>query len=387
HLQYYAAGVEIRQYADGTWRREFPSGDVQVFYGRVTGERLLQYQLGPYSEQVVFHIYPSLAEAQMALVQGDVDYVLNPARFRQDQAALLANPEVRSLVNPQNAGYYLAFNLRKTPFNLPEFRQAVDVLLDREFLSREVLQGAVLPSYSFIPEANRYWADPVRPEWWQASRQERLTQAVQILRDAGWSWRSEPGWDPAKLTVIPGREVRLPSGEALTEIVLLSPAEAYDPHAASYNLWLAQWLRDLGIPARSVLTNPTTLYEQVLIGGMDFDLYIMGWELTLYPDYLCAWFYGQEDTFTSGGFNTTGFNDPQFDRLCESFWSADDFEEAQRQIFQLQAILQTQRPVIPLFIPQVVDDINAAIELPYTNVLGGLPAVGGLQSAVQVPPQ
>lgn len=385
HPDYYATGMQIRLFADGTWERQFPQGASQAFYGQSSGERLLQYQLGPFSEQIEFLVYPSLVEAQSALAQGEVDYVLNPSRFHQDLAGLATVGGTQTLINPQNASYYLAFNLRKSPFNLPEFRQAVEILLDKEFLNQQVLQGAVQSAYSFIPAANSFWAAPVQPDWWQASRQERLDQAVAILKDAGWRWRSEPFWDAEKRMVVPGQEARLPGGEVLSEIVLLAPAEAYDPHAASYNLWLAQWLRDLGIAVRSELTNPTTLFEQVLIGGVDFDMYILGWELTLYPDYLCQWFYSDYDTFTNNGFNTTGFNDAEFDNICQSFWKADDFLIAQEQVIAMQAILQSQRPYIPLFYPLVIDQVSADVELPYTQILGGMPAAGALQDSVQIP--
>ena len=139
--------------------------------------------------------------------------------------------------------------------------------------------------------------------------------------------------------VIAGREPRLPNGALIPAIKILSPDSAHDPQSATFNLWIAEWLRDLGLTVQSDLTTPESLWEQILISGIDFDIYILGWELTPYPDYVCELFASQNDTFVTGGFNTTGFANPDLDLLCERWQNATDFETASTTLAQIQSIL------------------------------------------------
>ena len=242
----------------------------------------------------------------------------------------------------------------------------------------------MLPADAYVPPANAYWSVLQTPQSIGLDQQARLDLAVQILQDAGWTWRSMPAWDAEHATVIPGRDPRLPNGDLLPPLTILSPAPAYDPQSATFNLWVAEWLRDLGLTVQSELTTPESLWEQILIGGIDFDLYILGWELTPYPDYLCAFFDSRNDTFTTGGYNTTGFANPDLDRLCGQLATVTDFETAHTILAQIQAILLAERPYLPLFYPQVLDRFSSQVQLPFSESVGGVAAASGFQSAVQI---
>ena len=119
----------------------------------------------------------------------------------------------------------------------------------------------------------------------------------------------------------------------------------------------------------------------------DFDMYILGWGLTLYPDYLCDFFHSKWGVLEGGqlvGYNTPGLNDPGYDATCDEFLLETDIAKAQTQAFALQDTLQELRPYIPLFYRQAIDLINTRVNLPYTEVLGGIQDYESLQGEAQI---
>ncbi len=90
--------------------------------------------------------------------------------------------------NNVNGFRYMAFNLSKYPFGIKEFRQAVSVLIDREYICERVLQGVAFPQYSVVPPGNAYWFNSNVPMWGGKgmTRSQRITEAVRLLKSAGF---------------------------------------------------------------------------------------------------------------------------------------------------------------------------------------------------------
>ncbi|HID53980.1 MAG TPA: hypothetical protein EYP41_18330, partial [Anaerolineae bacterium] len=298
---YFFAGAQIVESDDGQWMQTLADGTTRSYYGDGSGEVTLEYTGGPYSPNVIFSLYGDQSAAFLALANGEVDYVLNPlslARGLREQAE--QGEGVVTYTNPDNGLFYLAFNMRKEPYSLPEFRQAVDILTDKEFVADSVLQGSIDPTYSVVPPGNVFWFnDEVTSENIGLSRGERLDKAIQVLKDAGWTWETEPEWDrendPNAENVVPGTGLRMPNGELMPETTILGPGPAYDPQRASFNQWISEWLREIGMPVQSELTGFNTILNPVFVDA-NFDMYILGWGLGIYPDYLCDFFHSANDT-------------------------------------------------------------------------------------------
>ena len=383
---YYFEGAEIVEYDDGTWMLNHPNGTTYQLYGDAAGEETLRYTSGPYAPNVVFSIYGSQDAAFLALVDGEIDFVFSPTgipRGLQEQAQNA--PGINTYTNADYGMYYIAFNLRKDPMSMYEFRQAFDIIMDKEFVINSVLQGTVFPMYSTMPPGNGFWhnADVPTP-YVGMTREERVNMAVEVLKEAGWSWEEEPFWDADLQDTVAGTGLTMPNGEPCPELTILGPGPAYDPIRATFNQWISEWARELGVPVESELTGFNTILGPVFVNA-DFDMYILGWSLgnVAFPDYYESFWHSRNDTAVSGNFNTPGLNDPEYDALVDEFMSTNDLDRARELVFEMQVYLADARPYIPLYYKQVNDVARDNIIFPYPEVLSGITDASGFQTDCQ----
>jgi ABC-type transport system substrate-binding protein len=360
-----------------------PDGTAWQAYGDATGEETLRFTGGPYAPNVIFSIYGSQDAAFLALADGEVDYVMNPlglGRGLREQAE--KGEGIETYTNADYGMFYLAFNMRKYPMSEYEFRQAFDIIMDKEFVVNSVLAGVVYPMYSTMPPGNGFWHNPDVPKPYVGlSRAERVDMAVQVLKDAGWSWDQEPAWSDDIEDVVPGTGITMPNGEPMQPLTILGPGPAYDPIRATFNQWISEWARELGMPVESELTGFNTILNPVFVDA-DFDLYILGWSLgnVAFPDYFESFWHSRNDTAVSGNYNTPGLNSDEYDALVDEFMTTSDLGRAQELIYEAQVMLADLRPYIPLFYKQVNDLARDNIQFPYTEVLGGLEIMDGFQT-------
>jgi len=385
---YYFKGAEIKEYSDGTWEQTLANGNKLQLYGKGTGKVALDFKDGPYVSNVILSQYGSQDAAFLALGSGNVDYVLNPlsvAHGLVEKAQKGGNVDMYT--NPDNGLFYLAFNMRKEPFSDPAFRKAVDIILDKEFVANKILQGTVIPAYSVVPPGNAAWYNSnIKTPYVGMSRADRVKEAIKVLKDAGWKWTKEPAWNDKTQDVDPGEGLTMPNGKPCPQITILGPGPSYDPQRATFNQWISEWMRQMGMPTKSELTGFNAILGPVFINA-NFDMYILGWGLTIYPDYLCDFFEGKNGVITGGelqGYNTPGMNDEKYNALCDTFLAETDVVKAKQEALEMQQILSDQRPYIPLFYRQSIDLISKNVELPYYKVLGGISNYAGMQSYAKV---
>jgi ABC-type transport system substrate-binding protein len=382
---FYFNGAEIVEYDDGTYVLNTADGRSMEIYGSSGGEETLRFLDGPYAPNVVFSIYSDQNAAFLALQSGEVDYVLNPlglARGLRETATQSGG--VNIYANQSNGMFYLAFNMRKEPMSDPAFRQAFDIIIDKEFVTGRILQGAVDPLYSVVPAGNVAWhnADVPTP-YVGMSREERVDLAVEVLSDAGWTWTQDPAWSEDLQDVVPGEGMLMPNGSPMPELTILGPGPAYDPLRATFNQWISEWAREMGMSVESELTGFNVILDPVFVES-NFDLYILGWGLTPFADHIVEFFHSRNDTATSGNYNTPGIIDAELDAVLEAFEKSTDVEAARALNFEAQVILADRRPYIPLFTNVTYDLARANINFPYTTVLDGLAGQNGLQTSSEI---
>jgi ABC-type transport system substrate-binding protein len=378
-------GAEYTVYANGAIGFSHPArGWEETWGGEPSGDVIAEYTEGPFLSDMLFRVYGSQDAAALALINGDIDYWLNPlALSRGFQQQFLEARDLEVVVNPGTSMFYLAFNTRRFPGSDLAFRQAVDCMIDKDFVAESVLAGAVIPMDSTVAPGNAFWANPaVRSTCAGMSQEERLTRAVQILKDAGWSWETEPVFLGGRDDVQAGVGLTGPGGEMIQDIELLAPGPGYDPMRATFSLWAQNFMNDLGIPVTANPTGFNTIVDQVF-GPVDWDMYILGWGVSVFPDYLGALFHSENDS-VQDGFNSPGYSNPEFDALSDAFDAATNLDEARALSFQMQEILARDAPYVVLFTNVQLDVYRNRLTFPFTNLLQGITDGGqGLPNLVQ----
>ena len=111
-------------------------------------------------------------------------------------------------------------------------------------------------------------------------------------------------------------------------------------------------------------------------------MWILGWSLSPFPDYLESFFHSKHSDLQ--GFNAGGYNNPEFDRLADELVAETDVAAAQQQVFKMQEFLAEELPYVTLFTTPIVETYRSQrLEFPYTENLGGLQAANGMPGQVQ----
>ena len=316
--------------------------------------------------------------------KGDIDYMLNPLGLQRGlQQQLKGQEGLETLENSNNGFRYLSFNMRRAPMDNKAFRQAIAILIDKEFLASTVLQGVAIPMYTTVPEGNGFWYNPdVSLIGKGLSRPDRTEQAVKLLKDAGFTWEKEPKVSENGTVEVEGEGLRLPNGDPMPELELLSPSPGYDPLRSTFAIWIERWLNDVGIPVKAKLTDFNVIVEKIA-DPEGFDIFILGWGLTNFPDYLESFFHSRHAE--GDGLNRGGYSNPEFDALAEQLLSETDLNAARDQVFKMQEFLADDLPYVVLFTTPLLESYRSdRLTYPYTNTLGGLQSTNGMASAVVI---
>ncbi|WP_420613291.1 ABC transporter substrate-binding protein [Candidatus Spongiisocius sp.] len=362
------------------------AGDVSWQVGDTSGEVIADSIGGPYVSDAIYSVYDTQDAAVLALRDGEVDFLLNPLGLQRGlQSTVLEAGDLDVIANSSNGFRYLAFNTRSFPGSDVAFRQAMACMIDKEFMATNVLQGVAIPLNSMVPPGNAFWANPELDAWCGGqSQEERLNSAVQILKDAGWTWDVEPQWNSDNRDVIPkGEGLRGPDGTPVGDLELLAPGPGYDPLRATYSLFIADWANDLGIPLTAEPTGFSVIVDRVF-GPVDWDMYILGWGLTIFPDYVADFFDSRADSATGGGFNIPGYANPAFDEMADQLKAETDINEAAAIVRRMDAVLAQDVPYVILFTTPVLEAFRNTLEFPSTTTLDGLQNFQALPGAVNL---
>ncbi len=336
--------------------------------------------LGPYVDGSIFKFFGTSDAAVLALKKGTIDmfwWGIQPG-YLED---LQKEKDIDVFFNKRSALYYMGFNVRKSPFNDVNLRRAIVTLIDKEFIITRILQGQGTRMDSIVPPGNQFWHSPNLPTYGKGlSREDRVKKVYEILTKAGYTWDTPPVNKSGK--VVGGRDIRLPDGKLMKKFTILTPPADYDPLRAMSGMIIQEWLRAVGIPASAKPMAFGALLDQVKI-RRDYDTFILAYgALSLDPDYLRNFFHSKNDR--KRGWNMSGYNNPEFDRIADASAKAMNINERRKLIWQMQQIIMNDVPYFPLYNPKLIEGVRKGKFTGWVQMLEG---VGNIWSFCNLKPQ
>ena len=360
--------------------REWTSGDVT-------------WTEGPYADDFQFPLYGGQEAAVLALANGEVDYLLNPLGMQrgfQDQVA--ENEDLTALVNPTNGYRFMAFNHDRFPMSDAAFRDALTALINKEFVTEQLLQGVAFPLYVILPEGNTLWYnEDVANELAEVGYagledNERRQIAIDLLTEAGYTWETEPAID-ADGNFTAGEGLIGPDGEPVDQLELVVPTASYDPLRATFGNYISGVAQEMGINLVAIPTDFNKIVADVFatdpddptIYTSDFDMFILGYSLgsAAFPTFHGSFFS------STGASNNTQYSNEDYDAFSAAFDASQTEEEAFEAMWEMERLIARDKPHVPLFDTGILEFYSNRVEYPFTETLSGLQFVTGLQGAVQ----
>lgn len=320
--------------------------------GRVINGR----EVGPFYDGILFKLYGTTDAAVLALKKGEIDYIwwtIDPGFV----AELVREKDINVTKSPGNGFFYLAFNVRKPPFNDLAFRRAFAYLVDKEFIVSRVLQNYGEPAYTIVPPGNTFWYNNNTPRLGAGlTREERIAKAREVLSNAGYRWDAEGN-------------LLYPNGSRVEPFDILTPPADYDPLRAMSGMLIQEWLREVGIHATAKPTSFATIVQKVNT-EQDFDAFILGWILGVDPDYMRVFFHSNQTM--PEGYNPMGYSNPVYDALADASARECDREKRRELIFKAQEMIMEELPYVPLYFRDEIEAYNSATFTGWFEDLGGI---------------
>jgi len=213
--------------------------------------------------------------------------------------------------------YFYAFDTRRQPFDDVRVRQALSMVIDREFLAERIWGGTMEPGYSFVPPGITSYGAPATVAWKDLDLFEREDEAKRLLAQAGFG----------------------SSGKTLEVEIRFNNSENHRATAVA----IADMWKALGVETRLFATDATTHYA-FLREKPPFDVVRSGW-FADYPDAQNFLFLGQSD---NQALNAASFNNPTFDSLMRQAQSEAAEERRSDILHQAETLLLNEQPDLVL---------------------------------------
>ncbi len=349
----------------------------ETFFGK--DQEIAGRQLGPHIKGIILKVFGTSDAAILALRKSTIDYFWwkIQAGYMDD---LNKGKNIRLFSNETSSLYYMGFNCRKPPFDDVHLRRATAMLIDKDFIVQRVLQNQGIKMVSVVPPGNKTWFCPDVPLYNQGlAKEEMIRQAYAILDQAGYRWETPPIDKKGK--VVNGKGLIMPNGEPMKKFTILTPPADYDPHRAMAGLVIQEWLKAVGMPVSSRPMSFPALLEKVKV-SRDFDAFVLGYgSLSFDPDYIRSFYHSANDKVR--GFNKTGYNNPQFDKIADESAGAMDPQQRRDLIWQMQKLVLADVPIVPLYNPSMVEAVRTDRFEGWVETLNG---IGNIWSFCQLKP-
>jgi peptide/nickel transport system substrate-binding protein len=285
-------------------------------------ERNADYWAGtPKIARVRFEVVPDNITTALELKKGSGDVESNAITL-DEVHALEGVPNVRVEDGPGSIVMYANFNVSDPALRDVRVRQAIAYALDKDALIAALWRGKAVPAETLLPRG--HWAaadDALLPQY-----PHDVARAVKLLEAAGM--KPDKGGVRLRFTL-------KTSTDETTRLL----AQA-----------VQQQLRAAGIALTLRPAEFGTFYADITSGA--FQMYMLRWIGSNEDPDIFRYAYGS-GSFPPKGGNRGRYSDTRVDALLEAAAGETDQEARMRDYIEVQQILATELPGIPLWYPNV----------------------------------
>ncbi len=240
-------------------------------------------------------------------------------------------------VAPSLGSYFYAVDCRNPPFSDPRVRNALAMVVDRDFLSDTIWGRTMLPGFSFVPPGITSYGPPSTVSWKAESSFLREDEARRLLSEAGY----QPG-HPLRLTF----RYNQSENHKATAIAIA-------------DMWKA-----LDVETRFIVTDANTHYA-FLASNQTFDIVRSGW----FADFADAQNYLFLAESDNKGLNYAHFSDPAYDALMRQAETETDEGKRRLILHQAEDILLAAQPYIVLMTYEAANLVSPKLRGWSTNIM------------------
>ncbi|QJE72087.1 peptide ABC transporter substrate-binding protein [Aerophototrophica crusticola] len=222
---------------------------------------------------------------------------------------------------PTFSTQYMGANLNNEPWRSnPKLRAALSMAIDREVIAGKVLEGDMLPAWTFTPPIKGGAYQPPKPDWANLTQAQRDEMAKKLLAEAGYG----PGGKP-----LPPVEVIHSTSENSRRVMIAVAA---------------MWKQKLGLNV-TLNNQEFRVVAQIANQKSYKDLLLYGW-IGDFPDAVNFLKLLRSDVDQQ---NLSAYKNPAYDKLLDEANAATDPEKRLDLMRQAEALAQADFPVIPVY--------------------------------------
>ncbi|WP_274427188.1 peptide ABC transporter substrate-binding protein [Chelativorans sp. YIM 93263] len=218
---------------------------------------------------------------------------------------------------PYLGTYYYSLNTQKESLKDPRVRQALSMVIDRDFVADEIWSGSMIPAFGLVPPGiGNYDVEPVKPEWADLSILDREDQAIALMEEAGYG----------------------PDNPLELELSYNNSENHKNTATAIADMWAP-----LGVNVTFNVRDASAHYAH-LRDSDDYEVARAGW-IGDYSDPQNFLFLVRSD---NPGFNYAKYDNPEYDALLDQAAEETDLEKRAQILRQAEEIFVRDTPYIPL---------------------------------------